>query len=365
MDLSALPSALDPLLARLYVRPLGIQWGVVPTDALPFAGGRAWFTWAELAIRNGDDVRRYRVSVDVLRRWASGIGEWAEGRVASFIAAYATQPPPFAGLGLDRPRIMGVINVTPDSFSDGGDYASADAAVAHGRAMLAAGADVLDVGGESTRPGSDTVADNEEIARVLPVIGPLAGEGSLISSDTRKSVVMKAAVGAGARIVNDISALTFDAKSLPTVTSLRVPVVLMHASGDPKTMQKDPRYRDASLDVFDYLEERVAAAVAAGIPRSDILVDPGIGFGKGLEHNLALLAELALLKGLGVGVLLGVSRKSFIGRVSGVQNPKDRLPGSLAAMLHGLDQGIDMIRVHDVPETAQAIAMWRAARNVS
>ena len=365
MDSSALPSALDPLLARLYVRPLGIQWGAVPADAWPFAGGHAWFTWAELAIRTGDDVRRYRLSVDVLRRWASGIGVWAETRVVSFLDAYATPLPPFAGLSLDRPRIMGVLNVTPDSFSDGGEYASPEAAMARGRAMLAAGADVLDVGGESTRPGSDTVADNEEIARVLPVIKPLAGEGILISSDTRKSAVVKAAVGAGARIVNDISALTFDAKSLPTVTSLRVPVVLMHASGDPKTMQKNPRYRDASLDVFDYLEERVAAALATGIPRSNIMVDPGIGFGKGLDHNLALLAELALLKGLGVGVLLGVSRKSFIGRVSGVQNPKDRLPGSLAAMLHGLDQGVDMIRVHDVPETVQAIAMWRAARNVS
>lgn len=365
MDSSALPSALDPSVARLYVRPLGIQWGAVPADALPFAGGRAWFAWAELAIRNGDDVCRYRVSVDVLRRWASSVGMWVETRVVSFLAAYATPSQPFAGLALDRPRIMGVLNVTPDSFSDGGDYASPEAALARGRAMIAAGADILDIGGESTRPGSDTVADNEEIARVLPVIKPLAGEGILISSDTRKSAVMTATVGAGARIVNDISALTFDAKSLTTVAALRVPIVLMHAAGDPKTMQKDPRYRDASLDVFDYLEERINAAVAAGIPRSDILVDPGIGFGKALDHNLALLSEIALLKGLGVGVLLGVSRKSFIGRVSGVQNPKDRLPGSLAAALHGLDQGVDVVRVHDVPETVQAISLWRAARNVS
>jgi dihydropteroate synthase len=365
MDSSALPSALDPVLARLYVRPLGIQWGPVPADALPFAGGRAWFTWAELAVRNGDDVRGYRVSVDVLRRWASGAGTWAETRVVSFLDAYAIEPPPFAGFSLDRPRIMGVLNVTPDSFSDGGDYASPEAAIARGRAMRAAGADVLDIGGESTRPGSDTVPGEDEIARVLPVIAPLAGEGIVISSDTRKSAVMKAAVDAGARIVNDISALTFDVDSVRTVAALKVPLILMHASGDPKTMQQNPHYRDASLDVFDYLEARVSAALAAGIPRSDIMVDPGIGFGKGLEHNMALLAELALLKGLGVGVLLGVSRKSFIGRVAGVQNPKERLPGSLAAMLHGLDQGVDMVRVHDVPETVQAIALWRAARNVS
>jgi dihydropteroate synthase len=365
MDSSALPSALDPLCARLYVRPLGIQWGPIPADALPFAGGRAWFTWAELAVRNSDDIRRYRVPIEVLRRWASGIGPWAEERVASFLDAYATQLKSFAGLALDRPRIMGVVNVTPDSFSDGGDYATADAAIACGRAQIAAGADLLDIGGESTRPGSDTVADDAEIVRVRPVIAALTGERALVSSDTRKAHVMEAAIAAGARIINDVSALTFDPDSLKTVAAAHVPVVLMHALGDPKTMQNDPRYSDAALDVFDYLEERVAAVVAAGMPRSDIMVDPGVGFGKTLDHNRAVLSQLSLLKGLGVGVLLGVSRKSFIGRIANVQNPKERLPGSLAALLHGLDQGADMVRVHDVAETVQAIALWQSLRNVS
>jgi dihydropteroate synthase len=187
----------------------------------------------------------------------------------------------------------------------------------------------------------------------------------LVSSDTRKASVMQAAITAGARIVNDVSALTFDPDALRTAAAARVPVVLMHALGDPKTMQNDPRYVDAALDVFDYLEERVAVVAAAGIPRSQIMVDPGVGFGKGLDHNLAVLSQLSLFRGLGVGVLLGVSRKSFIGRIAGVQNPKERLPGSLATMLHGLDQGVDMVRVHDVAETVQAIALWRSLRNVS
>ena len=186
---------------------------------------------------------------------------------------------------------------------------------------------------------------------------------SKISIDTRKAAVMTAALASGARVVNDVSALTFDAKSLATVAAARSPVILMHAQGDPKTMQHDPRYEDAALDVFDYLEERVEAVVAAGIPRADILVDPGVGFGKTLDHNLAVLSELALLKGLGVGVLLGVSRKSFIGKIADVPSPKQRLAGSLAAMLHGLDQGVDMVRVHDVAETVQAVALWRALRH--
>jgi dihydropteroate synthase len=361
-----LPRSLDPEAARLYVRPLDIVWGAPPSgEAFAFAGGRAWFSWVELAVRAGGNVARYRAPATDVHRWAQGLGLWAEERVAAFLAAHADPLKPFAGLALDRPRIMGVVNVTPDSFSDGGDFAAPAAAIARGLAMVEAGADILDVGGESTRPGSDAVPDADEIARVLPVIEPLAEAGALVSSDTRKSAVMKAAIGAGARIVNDVSALTFDSKSLHAVAAARVPVVLMHALGDPKTMQQDPRYVDAPLDVFDQLEARVAAAVAAGIPRSGILVDPGIGFGKTMAHNLAILSELALLKGLGVGVLIGVSRKSFIGRISGARNPKERLPGSLAVALHGLDRGADVLRVHDVAETVQALALWRALRNVS
>ncbi|HET9149369.1 MAG TPA: dihydropteroate synthase [Alphaproteobacteria bacterium] len=314
---------------------------------------------------DGGAIRRTRAPAGEVQQWAARTGTWAEERLTAFFDGYAALPPPFAGLTFDRARVMGVVNVTPDSFSDGGDFASPEAAVSRGRAMAAAGADVLDIGGESTRPGSDAVPETDEIARVLPVIRALAGDVALVSTDTRKSAVMTAAIGAGARIVNDVSALTFDPNSPATVARARVPVILMHAQGDPKTMQRDPRYIDPALDVFDVLEERLAAAVAAGISRADIMVDPGIGFGKGMKHNLAILAELALFKALGVGVLLGVSRKSFIGRIASVPDPKDRLAGSLALALHGLDRGADMVRVHDVPETVQALALWRAMRNVS
>ncbi|MGE5538080.1 MAG: dihydropteroate synthase [Gemmatimonas sp.] len=361
----ALPSALDPA-ARLYARPLGIVWGERPADAAePFAGGHGWFTAMELAVRTGECIVRHRVSASALRRWAGRIGPSAADRIDSFFVAYAEPLEPFAGLALDRPRVMGVVNVTPDSFSDGGDYATAEAAIARARAQVAAGADLLDIGGESTRPGAEPVPAEEERARVVPVVEALAGDGRLVSIDTRKAPVMAAALDAGARIVNDISGGTYDAATLATVAGSRAAVVLMHALGDPKVMQVDPRYADPALDVFDYLEARVAAAIAAGIPRRSIMVDPGIGFGKTLDHNLAILRQLALLKGLGVAVLLGVSRKSVIGRVAGVEIPKQRVPGSLALMLHGLDQGADVVRVHDVAESAQAIALWRAVRNVS
>jgi dihydropteroate synthase len=365
-DSGALPRTLDPASARLYVRPLGIHWGTpVGAGILPFAGGRAWFVAAEIAVRSACDVHRYRAPAAALRPWAGGIGAWAAERVESFLQSYGAASEPFAGLALDCPRLMGVINVTPDSFSDGGETLAPDAALARARAMAAAGADILDVGGESTRPGAAPVPEAEELARVLPVVTPLAAEGRLVSIDTRNAAVMRAATAAGVRIVNDVSAATHDPGALAAVAESGAAVVLMHASGDPRTMQDDPRYDDAVLDVFDYLEQRVAAAIAAGIPRRSILVDPGIGFGKTAAHNRAILNAIALYKGLGVGVLLGVSRKSFIGRTAGVADPRDRLPGSLALLLHGFDQGVDVVRVHDVAESAQALALWRSVRNDS
>lgn len=365
-DSGALPRTLSPASSRLYVRPLGIQWGTPPSEgATPFAGGRAWFSWAELAVRSACDVHRYRVPASKLLPWAAGIGSWAAERVDSFFNAYRDPLRPFAGLTLDRPRLMGVINVTPDSFSDGGETLSSEAAVVRGRAMAAAGADILDIGGESTRPGAAPVAQSEELSRVLPVVTRLASEGHLVSIDTRNAGVMQASAAAGARIVNDVSAATHDPAALAAIVKSGASVVLMHAAGDPRTMQDNPRYDDAALDVFDYLEARVAAAVAAGLPRHSILVDPGIGFGKTVDHNRSILSALALYKGLGVGVLLGASRKSFIGRTAGVSDPKARLPGSLALLLHGFDQGVDVVRVHDVAESAQALALWRAVRNES
>jgi dihydropteroate synthase len=252
---------------------------------------------------------------------------------------------------------MGVINVTPDSFSDGGRHLDAAGAIEHGRALLTAGADLLDIGGESTRPGADPVPPEEELARVLPVVRALAQAGAVISIDTRHAAVMSAALGAGARIVNDVSALAGDPLSIEAVRRFGAAIALMHMGGQPKTMQDNPRYEDVVLDVCDYLDSRIAACEAARIPRERIVVDPGIGFGKNLQHNLRLLSHLTVFHGLGVGLLLGVSRKSFIAKASRGEPADARLPGSLAAALAAAGQGVQILRVHDVAETRQALRL--------
>lgn len=257
---------------------------------------------------------------------------------------------------------MGVINVTPDSFSDGGRFLAVDAAVAHGLDLIAQGADLLDIGGESTRPGADEVSADEEIARTVPVITALrAATDRPISIDTRKPVVAEAAVRAGADIWNDVTALSGDPHALGTAARLGVSVVLMHMQGQPQTMQVDPRYDDVVVEVCAYLGERAKLAMAAGVAREAISLDPGIGFGKTLDHNLALLSHLDALVGLGFPVVLGVSRKRFIQALDpSATEPTDRLGGSIAAALAGARAGVDVLRVHDVAQTAQALAVWRA-----
>jgi len=266
----------------------------------------------------------------------------------------------FAGLALDRPLLMGVINVTPDSFSDGGDALRAEDAIARGRALVDAGADILDVGGESTRPGAEPVSAEDETARVLPVVAALSQMGARVSIDTRRARVMAAAVAAGARIINDVTALTGDPESLGLAAKAGVPVILMHMQGEPGTMQANPRYNDVVAEVRDYLAARIEACAAAGIARDRIAIDPGIGFGKTVEHNLSLLKHLDRLADLGCPVVLGVSRKSFIGKLSRGEPPWARLAGSLAAALASVTRGACILRVHDVAETGQALAVWRA-----
>ncbi len=275
--------------------------------------------------------------------------------------------PAVAGVATDRPALMGVLNITPDSFSDGGEHATFEAAAAHALRMVGEGADFLDIGGESTRPGADPVPEAQEIARTIPVIEHLiaAGVATPISIDTRKAAVARAAVAAGARIFNDVSALRHDPGSLAAAAEMTAPVCLMHAQGDPKTMQAYPRYGNVLLDVYDFLAARVAAAEAAGIDRGRLIVDVGIGFGKTLEHNLALLRGLTLFHGLGCPLLLGVSRKRFIGTISGVEAAGRRVSGSIAGALWGVAQGAQIIRVHDVEETRQALAVWRALQEGS
>lgn len=267
-------------------------------------------------------------------------------------------------LKLDRPRVLGIVNVTPDSFSDGGEHATVEAAVAHGLKLAEEGADALDVGGESTRPGADEVPLEEELRRTIPVIERLAKRTALpISVDTSKPEVMRAAVDAGAGMINDVYALR-RAGALDAAAALRVPVVLMHMLGEPRTMQDEPRYDDVVADVHRFLAERIFAAEMAGIAKRNIVVDPGFGFGKTREHNLVLLAQLARLAELGVPVLAGLSRKKTIGDLTGRSEPRERVHGSVAAALIAAQNGARLLRVHDVAATVDALEVWVAVEAV-
>ncbi|MCR6686353.1 dihydropteroate synthase [Pseudoxanthomonas sp.] len=267
-------------------------------------------------------------------------------------------------LVLDRTRVMGIVNVTPDSFSDGGAHATTDAAVAHALRLVEEGADILDVGGESTRPGAAEVPLEEELRRVLPVIERLARETSVpLSIDTCKPEVMRAAVAAGAGMVNDIRALEAEG-ALDAAAALGVPVVLMHMRGQPRSMQDDPRYDDVVAEVHRYLAERIFAAELAGIAKKNLVVDPGFGFGKTTVHNLALLAGLERFTELGVPVLAGLSRKRSIGEWTGRQMPAERAAGSVAAHLVAAQRGARIVRVHDVAATVDALKVWEAVAAV-
>lgn len=267
-------------------------------------------------------------------------------------------------LRLDRPRVMGIVNVTPDSFSDGGAHATAEAAIAHGLRLAEAGADVLDIGGESTRPGADAVPVDEELRRVLPVIEALVAQTALpISIDTSKPEVMRAAVEAGAGLINDVYGLRREG-ALETTAALGVPVVLMHMLGEPRGMQDAPEYDDVVAEVHRFLAERIFAAEMAGIERRRIVVDPGFGFGKTTAHNLALLAQLARLGELGVPVLAGLSRKRSIGELTGREVAAERVAGSVAAHLIAAQNGARLLRVHDVAATVDALQVWQAVAAV-
>lgn len=320
------------------------------------------FTALELIQRHGDGWSDSRiVSIDEARGLISQQSPAADALLEAS-DRFAAPRGPIAGMALDRPRIMGVINVTPDSFSDGGHFLSAKEAIAHGLKLEEDGADMLDIGGESTRPGAQPVPLDEELARVMPVLEGLAGRTRCrLSIDTRKAEVMRRAASAGAHILNDISALTNDPRSLRIAAESKLPIVLMHSQGDPATMQRDPRYQNVLLDVYDQLAARVDACIRAGIARERLIVDPGIGFGKTLRHNLELMAGLALFHGLGVPLLLGASRKRWIGTLTQEPVAADRVIGSAAAAVAGAGQGVQIVRVHDVKATRQALAVATAS----
>lgn len=330
----------------IYYRPIAQTDLARPADALPLAGGWCWFDRAEVLSRDGSQ------------------GLIAARDIPVAVLARLTEPrTPLAGLTLDRPRLMGIVNVTPDSFSDGGRFADPEAALAQGL-RLAQTSDILDIGGESTRPGAAEVAIDEEVTRTAPLIAALRQGGMTvpISIDTRKAAVAHAAIAAGASMINDVAALTHDPALGPLVSGSNLPLCLMHAQGTPATMQDDPRYDDVLLDVYDWLEARVQAAEAMGIARAQIIVDPGIGFGKTAEHNLTLIRGLALFHGLGCAVLLGASRKRFIGSIGHAPDTDRRGPGTIAVTLAGLAQGVQIHRVHDTEETRQALRLWQAVR---
>ncbi len=318
--------------------------------SLLLAGSRvAWFNAVE------------RRAEDGAAKTISPAGLNGEGR-----ARLSAPRPDLCGLSLDRPRVMGILNVTPDSFSDGGDFARVEAALARARAMAAEGVDIIDIGGESTRPGAEEVSVADEIARTAPVIRAIrdAGLTTPISIDTRKAAVAEAALDAGADLVNDVAAFAFDPELAALVASRDVPVVLMHAKGLPADMQENPAYGDVVAEVLAFLEERIAFATGQGVARERIITDPGIGFGKTQAHNLALLKNLTSFHDLGLPVLLGASRKRFIGALGGGEQAKDRLGGSLAVALHGAAQGVHILRVHDTAQTIQALALFAALNGV-
>lgn len=327
-----------------YFRPIAMTDAARPKGALMLAGGWCWFDRVEILERDAPPRLGGLSDLTALQR--DGFG-----------APRAD----FAGLTMDCPRIMGILNVTPDSFSDGGRFQEQAAALTQARAMAAA-ADILDIGGESTRPGAVDVEEDEEIARTAPVISALraGGAGIRISIDTRKAVVAAAALDAGADIVNDVAALGHDPQMAGVVARSGAKVILMHAQGTPAAMQADPSYPNVLLDVYDFLQEKLGMADAAGIAREKIVLDPGIGFGKTVAHNLALIRGLSLFHGLGCPILLGASRKRFIGTISGTEDASARMPGSLSVALAGLAQGVQITRVHDVVESRQAFALWRA-----
>jgi len=351
-----------PAGARAYLRP--IQFVDTPVgrdgEVARLAGGLCWFSAYELiAVKDGKRVLQRAVPVSELPE------------ALAPLAASITAPRAALTLGervvrMDQPQLMGILNVTPDSFSDGDvHYGDPDGAAAHGVDMSVAGAAIIDVGGESTRPGAEPLWEGDEIKRVVPVVERLARGGAAVSIDTRKAPVMEAALKGGAHLVNDVAALLWDPRALDVVAKAGCPVVLMHSPDPVKGPHGDEGYRDVLIEVYDWLEARVEAVVAGGVERSRILIDPGIGFGKRLADNLALLNGLALFHGIGCPVVLGASRKRMIGALSNEAPADARLGGSLALAVKGAELGAQLIRVHDVFETAQALRIWRGLRDAA
>jgi len=360
--------------SKLYLRPVGrISAGYLDVGrSFDFAGTGIRFGGAVVYARTpANGICSGYFSVDTLRTQMADCSANIATALRSQIKNLSAPRAPLKlssgkTLALARPLVMGVLNVTPDSFSDGGKFLDSANAVRRARAMAAAGADIIDIGGESTRPGATPVWEGEEAERVIPVIEAMAAEPVTLSVDTRNSFVMERALNAGADIINDVSALLHDPDSMAVAVKSGAPVVLMHAQGAPETMQDNPDYEHVLLDVYDYLSARVDACVAAGIARERIILDPGIGFGKRVvQDNIALINGLMLFQTLGCPILLGASRKRFIGAITGVDNASERTIGSVIAAAKGVEQGANILRVHDVAQTVEAVKMIQGFSDAS
>ncbi|MCH2163459.1 MAG: dihydropteroate synthase [Marinovum sp.] len=327
-----------------YFRPL-VQYGpMLPSGAVPLAGGPGWFTHVEVISRTEPS----RIAA-------------ADAVPSRMLTCLSAPRAPIAGIMMDEPRVMGILNVTPDSFSDGGDHNKAASASAHGVAMVEAGADIIDVGGESTRPCALEVPMEAEIARVEPAIASLSPRTkAVISIDTRKTAVAEVAVSAGAGIVNDVSGFTFDPTLARFCAHQHLAVCIMHSPDTPDKMQDQTDYAHLLLDIYDFLGHRIAQLEDVGIPKARMIIDPGIGFGKTATQNLAILRNLSIFHGHGVPLLVGASRKGFIRRYGGAEDPKSRMAGSLSVGIGAVAQGAQILRVHDVAETKQAVKLWSA-----
>ena len=357
--------------ARLYLKPVGLvdspQWHEDKNTRLN--NGLIWFSQIEyLVVESGKPNLRGLVNITQWPQWSQALPEPLAQRAATQFANLTRQHQPLTCgeriIRFDQPHVMGILNITPDSFSDGGKHQNdPDLAAEAGLQMAVAGASILDIGGESTRPGADPVWEGDEIKRVQPVIERLAHCGAVLSIDTRKAAVMEAAIAAGAHLINDVSALLHDKRSLEVAGVSGRPVVLMHAPSSGKNPHKSDGYGNIVIDTLDWLEQRIADVVAAGFEREKIIIDPGLGFGKSLADNLALMNNIAMFHALGQPLLIGASRKRMIGALSKEAPVDKRLGGSIAFAHHAIQQGAQIVRVHDVPETVQALQVWRGMRD--
>lgn len=360
--------------AKVYLKPVGFLDSPQHFDDRHrrLANCLLWFSALECWFVQASGVVRALVPTNEIDTMLAGLPDPVAQRAALLMArltcARAELRCGERVLRFDQPHVMGILNITPDSFSDGGRFTSTgsvdvEAAVASGAAMAEAGASIIDIGGESTRPGAEPVWEGDEINRVVPVIERLKHIGTVLSVDTRKAAVMSAALAAGAQIINDVAALGHDERALAVAAAAQVPVVLMHAPSQGEDPHAGSSYHNIVTDCFDWLEARINAVVAAGIDRHRIIADPGLGFGKSMSDNAALINNIALFHGLGVPLLIGASRKRFIGAFAKEAPVDRRLGGSVMVATHAVQQGAQIVRVHDVPESVQAVQIWRGLRD--